>query len=121
MNILNIENLTLDEAKTLHRKMWEYIRSTESGVVSDMARMVMKKKFCIDSGVYPYPINWCFLCEYVSQHYGGDCNKCPALWGSEESQSNFFCEPRGPKGLDWTSSKAEDIRDIKFKEDCEYD
>ncbi len=91
MTILNIENLTLDEAKALHRRMWEYIRlEEESGSYSDTSRMFLKKKFCIDSGVYPDPINWCFLCEYVYQHHEGDCNKCPALWGVRKSKIKLF-------------------------------
>ena len=90
------------------------------------------KLFCVRSHLYFS--NNCALCEYALDQYNANnkytrfgvshdvCAFCPALWGTEVDTHGYYCErefDESSVGIDWRYSKADDIRDIKWKDEVE--
>lgn len=130
--------MTLDECKRIHRDMWNYIvgaedRNETNSADHSLHRIHLKDDFCSKSQLSLS--NNCALCEYALDqyhiHHNKDmrfsisydvCTFCPAIWGTEVDQYGYYCE-RGKKddglanNIDWRQSKADAIRDIKWKDE----
>lgn len=124
--------MTLDECKRIHHDMWNYIAGAEdrnnNSEDHSSSRSYLKDDFCVRSHLYFS--NSCALCEYALAQYNAHnkctrfsvshdvCAFCPALWGTEADKGGYYCE-RGAESIDWRYSKADDIRDIKWKDEVE--
>lgn len=108
--------------------MWNYIAGAEGRTHFSLSRSYLKDDFCTRNHLLFS--NNCALCEYALDQYNANtnyigfsvspdvCAFCPALWGTEADKGGYYCE-RGGESIDWRYSKAEDIRDIKWKDEVE--
>ena len=120
--------MTLEDCKRIHRDMWNYIAGAEERN-NNLRRKYLKDDFCLRSGLY-LP-NDCALCQYALEQYNvynnctifdvsqDVCEFCPAIWGTEGENRGYYCESEvdgSSDSIDWRHSKADDIRDIKWKD-----
>ena len=123
--------MTLEDCKRIHRDMWNYIAGVEERN-NNLSRKYLKKDFCSRSRLCL--INDCALCQYAVEQYNESnkcisfsvspdvCKFCPALWGTEEETYGYYCEREfdgSSDSIDWRHSKADDIRDITWKDEEE--
>lgn len=125
--------MTLDDCKRIHHDMWNYIAGAEDRTHHSLSRSYLKDDFCARNHLLFS--NNCALCEYALDQYNAHhdecvafsvshdvCTFCPALWGTEGDQYGYYCEHEvdgSAERIDWRYSKADDIRDIKWKDEVE--
>ena len=125
-------NNELEICKKWHRAMWDYIANEEekgtclirSALKSDFIRQHQEE--LVKDGYAPNAIyNNCFACELAVRScdaYNGIdyCQYCPIKWGSEGETDKFFCERKvDDEYIDWMTSAAEIVRDVKFWDEIE--
>lgn len=121
--------LTLEDAKIIHKKMWEYVKNHYNDcdyayLSNHVKRYELKKDFCNEHKLEL--TNNCILCEYalqqcikngVSETYM--CHYCPAIWGTERNLKNYFCDTLNSDVLCWQFGNLDDIINIKWKDEEE--
>ncbi len=113
--------LSLEECKKIHTEMWNFIKKTTISNSCDtvMIRYQAKKYFC---KMHHYDLlNNCALCEYAHNICPDNyCSHCPALWGTEDFLTDFFCDDESSDEiLCWQFGNLDDIINIKWKEEEE--
>lgn len=119
--------LTLEKCKQIHHDMWSYVKKFSSYASPDNRGRV-KKTFCDEQNLDLF--NYCALCEYAKQRCIQNnepyedvslCGHCPAIWGTEDKVSDYYCELaggtyNGKNVLNWQTSPCDDIINIKWKD-----
>lgn len=105
--MIDIDNMTFEECKELHRDLWKRI----SEIKNDEQPRELKQCDAVlgmikDGIICKAPISDCFLCHYTE--FDHTCYLCPAIWS--ESFGNCF-----GKGINYKYSNPTLIENIKFK------
>ena len=121
--------MTLEDCKRIHRDMWNYIAGAEARN-SNLRRKYLKDDFCSRNKLYLD--NNCALCGYALEQYSAYnkcaifgvspdvCEFCPVIWGTEGEKQGYYCEREfdgSSDSIDWRHSKADNIRDITWKDE----
>lgn len=133
--MIKINEISLEDCVRLHKEMWMYIAEhlneelggTNSYEAQINARANLKVRYCRklveDKIIDNYPQEFCFICQYATNHDEWDrCEQCPAIWGTEDiiTIDNVYCEyeldNQSKDVLNWVLSNPKDIANIEFKE-----
>ena len=131
--MLDIKNLTKEQAIEWHKKMWNFILENENKKSEDLRlnikyRRELKEKFLKENGFCIDDVkNECFLCQYSYQQLKNKrdyenskeinyCKYCPINWCHEckkkdcEYSNIFQCECNmSINSINWSNSNPEEI------------
>lgn len=131
--MLDIKNLTKEQAIEWHKKMWNFILENENKKSEDLRlnikyRRELKETFLKENGFCIDDIkNECFLCQYSYQQLRNErdinnskemnfCKYCPLDWCHEckkkycEYSNIFQCECNmSINSIHWSNSNPEEI------------
>lgn len=131
--MLDIKNLTKEQAIEWHKKMWNFILENENKKSEDLRlnikyRRELKEKFLKENGFCIDDVkNECFLCQYSYQQLKNTrdsenskefnyCKYCPVNWCYEckkkdcEYSNIFQCECNmSINSINWSNSNPEEI------------
>ena len=131
--MLDIKNLTKEQAIEWHKKMWNFILENENKKSEDLRlnikyRRELKEKFLKENGFCIDDVkNECFLCQYSYQQLKNTrdfdnskeinyCKYCPINWCHEckkedcEYSNIFQCECNmSINSINWSNSNPEEI------------
>lgn len=131
--MLDIKNLTKEQAIEWHKKMWNFILENENKKSEDLRlnikyRRELKEKFLKENGFCIDDVkNECFLCQYAYQQLKNKrnfdnskeinyCKYCPINWCHEckkkdcEYNNIFQCECNmSINSINWSNSNPEEI------------
>ena len=97
IDIMDINNLTKEQAIAEHRKMWNWIADRLENHDDPGCDIHMyKMKYIKENFPYNNIMHNCFCCQYAAQEvdkiFGNFCINCPLVWGTEANTDEFFCE-----------------------------
>lgn len=131
--MLDIKNLTKEQAIEWHKKMWNFILENENKKSEDLRlnikyRRELKEKFLKENGFCINDVkNECFLCQYAYQQLKNKrnfdnskeinyCKYCPVNWCYECKKKDceyiyiFQCECNmSINSINWSNSNPEKI------------
>ena len=131
--MLDIKNLTKEQAIEWHKKMWNFILENENKKSEELRlnikyRRELKEKFLKENGFCIDDVkNECFLCQYAYQQLKNKrnfdnskeinyCKYCPVNWCHECKNKNceysniFQCECNmSINSINWSNSNPEEI------------
>lgn len=131
--MLDIKNLTKEQAIEWHKKMWNFILEIENKESENLRlnikyRRELKEKFLKENGFCINDVkNECFLCQYAYQQLKNKrdyenskeinyCKYCPINWCHEckkkdcEYSNIFQCECNmSINSINWSNSNPEEI------------
>ena len=131
--MLDIKNLTKEQAIEWHKKMWNFILENENKKSENLRlnikyRRELKETFLKENGFLINDVkNECFLCQYSYQQLKNKrnsenskeinyCKYCPVNWCYEckkkdcEYSNIFQCECNmGINSINWSNSNPEEI------------